>query len=351
MNCPRCNTPNPEGSVFCNRCGLQLPPPMQNQNYQQPQQNPQMNQYQYGNPNMGYQINTPNRPPKPPFYRKTWFIVLMCIFLPPIGIALLWVGKKPMNKIARIVLTVFLCLWTIFWVIPTDGDSEKEDSRQKAEVAESKQEKREDSKKNREKDEKRKQSKKEKGFVEEISAYIGESIAQKANDILINQIGFSMVEFEGQLGETSNFKITADGISIVVTASDDVYRIFIPETDYVFFENGQVVMNAQQFADKTMDTADQSAYYIIAKEIVDSALKSPSSAEYPSLTFSPQDITMKKSGDLIVVQSYVDAQNGFGAMIRTNYTVEFRVIDIEAFSYELVYANIDGNVTGTYIEI
>lgn len=349
MNCPRCNTPNPEGSIFCNKCGLQLPPPMQNQNYQQPQQNPQMNQYQYGNPNMGYQMNTPNRPHKIPFYRKTWFIVLMCIFLPPIGIALLWIGKKPVNKIVRIVLTVFLCLWTLFLVVPTDEGSEKEDSNSKTEVSENKKEKKNASE-SREKENKNIQSKK-KGFVEEISIYIDESIAQKANDILINQIGFSKVKFSKQLGETTNFEITADGISIVVTASDDVYRIFIPETDYVFYENNQVVMTAQQFSDKTMDTAEQSAYYIMAKEIVDSALKSPSSADYPSLTFSPQDIAMKKSGDLVVVQSYVDAQNGFGAIIRTNYTVEFRVIDIDSFSYELIYANIDGNVTGTYIEI
>ena len=347
MNCPRCNAPNPEGSVFCNKCGLQLPPPVQNQNHQNPQQNAQMNQYQYGNPNMGYQMNTPNRPPKIPFYRKTWFIVLMCIFLPPVGIALLWVNKKPVNKVARIVLTVFLCFWTL--ILGISNNYENENSNTKTNIEENKENSKDkEEKKNR--DEKDK-SKKEKGFVEEISAYIDKSIAQKANDILIKQIGFSKIKFKNQLGETTNFEISADGIDIVLTASDDVYRIFIPETDYVFYENNQVTMTAQQFSDKTLDTAEQSAYYIITKEIVDSALKSPSSADYPSLTFSPQDIAMKKSGDLVVVQSYVDAQNGFGAMIRTNYTVEFRVIDIDSFSYELVYANIDGNVTGTYIEI
>lgn len=151
MNCPRCNTPNPEGSVFCNKCGLQLPPPMQNQNYHQPQQNPQMNQYQYGNPNMGYQMNVSNRPTKIPLYKKTWFIVLMCIFLPPIGIALLWIGKKPVNKIVRIVLTVFLCLWTLFLAIPTDGDSEKGESSPKTKTEEDKHKKKDDSKKEKKK--------------------------------------------------------------------------------------------------------------------------------------------------------------------------------------------------------
>lgn len=349
MNCPRCNAPNPDGSVFCNKCGLQLPPPMQNQNYQQPQQNPQMNQYQYENPNQAYRMSKPNTLPKTPLYRKTWFVVLMCIFLPPIGVVFLWLNKKPKNQAARILLTVFLCVWTVFLMIPTAQNSINEDSNPKTEVKENNGEKEGDS--DKQEGENKNLQPKEKDFAEEISAYIDGPIAQKANDILINQIGFSEVEFESQLGETTNFEITADGISVVVTASDDVYRIFIPETDYVFYENNQVVMTAQQFSDKTVDTAEQSAYYIMAKEIVGSALKSPSSADYPSLTFNPQDIAMKKSGDLVVVQSYVDAQNGFGAMIRTNYTVEFRVIDIDSFSYELVYANIDGNVTGTYIEI
>lgn len=349
MNCPRCNTTNPEGSAFCNKCGLQLLPPMQNQSYQQPQKNTQTNQYQYRNTNQAYQMNKTNKPTKIPLYRKTWFVVLMCVFFPPIGVVFLWLNKKPENQVARILLTAFLCVWTVFLMIPTAKNSVNEDSNTKTESKENKKEKEDDSD-NHEEESKNIQSK-EKGFIEEISVYIDESIAQKANDILINQIGFSEVEFGGQLGETSNFEIWVDGTRAVLTASDDVYRIFIPETEYVFYENGQVVMNAQQFADKTMDISEQSAYYIIAKEIVGSALKNPSSANYPSITFSPQDIAMKKSGDLVVVQSYVDAQNSLGAMMRTNYTVEFRVVDIDSFLYELVYANIDGNATGTYIEI
>lgn len=238
-------------------------------------------------------------------------------------------------------------------------EKEKEDGAEKAKKQEEKKKEQKSNEKNKntksndkesEKEEKSNEIK-EKGFTEIINEYVNNSVAEKANDILSNQIGFSKVEFGGQLGETSNFEIWVDGTRAVLTASDDVYRIFIPETEYVFYENGQVVMNAQQFADKTIDVAEQSAYYIIAKEIVGSALKNPSSANYPSITFSPQDIAMKKSGDLVVVQSYVDAQNGLGAMMRTNYTVEFRVVDIDSFLYELVYANIDGNATGTYIEI
>lgn len=238
-------------------------------------------------------------------------------------------------------------------LIEIEKKKEYESKKTKKQEEKKSSEKKEGIKNNNKENEKKEKNNeiKEKEFAEIIKKYVDNSVAEKANDILVNQIGFSEVKFEGQLAETSNFEIWVDGTKAILTASDDVYRIFIPETDFVFYENGQVVMNAQQFSDKTMDISEQSAYYIIAKEIVNSALKNPSSADYPSITFSPQEIAIKKSGELVVVQSYVDAQNGFGAMIRTNYTVEFRVVDINSFSYELVYANIDGNVTGTYIEI
>ena len=60
------------------------------------------------------------------WYGRIWFISLMSLFLPPIGIILLWTQKRPKNKILRIVLTVFLVFWSIVLVVPTD-DSETED--------------------------------------------------------------------------------------------------------------------------------------------------------------------------------------------------------------------------------
>ncbi len=50
------------------------------------------------------------------FYQKTWFIILMLFVLPPVGIILMWTGKK-FNKIIRIILTVFFAFATLFQIL------------------------------------------------------------------------------------------------------------------------------------------------------------------------------------------------------------------------------------------
>lgn len=56
--------------------------------------------------------------PKEPFYKKTWFIVVLLLLFPPAGIPLAWVFKKPGNKAARIVLTVISALVVVYVLAP-----------------------------------------------------------------------------------------------------------------------------------------------------------------------------------------------------------------------------------------
>lgn len=64
---------------------------------------------------------------KIPFFQKIWFIVLACIFIPPVGIILIWISKKPKFILGRVLLTLLLCFWTLFWwfgfVSPPDSES------------------------------------------------------------------------------------------------------------------------------------------------------------------------------------------------------------------------------------
>lgn len=100
-----------------------------------------------------------------------------------------------------------------------------------------------------------------------------------------------------------------------------------------------------------IDRSQQTAYYIIAQTIVKNALKNPSSAKFPSVITNAGEVAMERNGALVVVQSYVDATNSFGAKIRTNWTVEFMVYDLDSFSYETVYINLGGEKAGEYIEM
>lgn len=69
-------------------------------------------------------------------------------------------------------------------------------------------------------------------------------------------------------------------------------------------------------------TDDEKGFaWAVAKREVKNILKSPSTAKFP---FSYYNETIKKaSGNKFQVKSYVEAQNSFGAMVKTNFIVEF----------------------------
>lgn len=92
MKCPRCNYSNQGNVKFCANCGA----PLANCN--------------------AINNHSSDVPTKKSFWKKPWFVVLMCIFIPPLGIALLLISKKPKHPIARILLTIILALYSIFWI-------------------------------------------------------------------------------------------------------------------------------------------------------------------------------------------------------------------------------------------
>jgi hypothetical protein len=57
---------------------------------------------------------------------------------------------------------------------------------------------------------------------------------------------------------------------------------------------------------------------IVSHEVVRNQLRSPSTADFPSCIYADK---RKMSDGSFVVSSYVDSQNGFGAMLRTRYTI------------------------------
>lgn len=50
---------------------------------------------------------------KIPFWKRTWFLVLLCVFVPYIGVIPLWIMKKPSNVIARTIVTIILIIYSI----------------------------------------------------------------------------------------------------------------------------------------------------------------------------------------------------------------------------------------------
>lgn len=180
-------------------------------------------------------------------------------------------------------------------------------------------------------------------FLLELSGVLDEDIIRKIYNILSNKIGFTEIKYVGQnaIGN-SNYDFESAEYNFTVTASDDVYRIFQPNGGAVFYEDGEVRNSVADIKGKTIDSYDRSAYYIMAQGIVEQGLKNPRSAKFPSIITRPEEISMAKNGDIIAVQSYVDAQNSFGATVRSNWTAQFMVVNISTYSHEPLYLNIDG---------
>jgi hypothetical protein len=65
---------------------------------------------------------------------------------------------------------------------------------------------------------------------------------------------------------------------------------------------------------------DESAACAMSQTFVRQNLKAPSTATFPA--WSDDTCTVTRRNHIWVVRSYVDAQNSFGAMLRTPYTVE-----------------------------
>ena len=190
-------------------------------------------------------------------------------------------------------------------------------------------------------------------LLNDLRSILNEDVADKAYDIIINQIGFSDVEYIGKnpVGD-SNYDFSSDKYDFTMTASDDVYRIFQPSGGFVFYEDGEVKNKISDVENKTIDHNDRTTYYIIAQMIVENGLKNPKSADFPSIVTRPEEIAMSKNEDIVAVQSYVEAQNSFGTMVRSKWLVEFRVIDLDTYLYEPLYINIDGEVLyGEYVDL
>lgn len=190
------------------------------------------------------------------------------------------------------------------------------------------------------------ETEKPKTFIEQLSEYMDVSEAEEILHICKEEIGFDTVEFDKKMEGTENYYIWANNHQTVVTAMDGYYRVFIPGTSYVFYEDGNVLLTAAELEDSLISSEDMIYYYDMAKEIVKTCLKSPSTADFPSRS----NITYQKKGNLVAIQGYVDAVNSFNAEIRSDFLVQFYVYDLKNFSYETTYIQIDGETTGTFIE-
>jgi|GEM_PF-1245091 hypothetical protein len=185
-------------------------------------------------------------------------------------------------------------------------------------------------------------------FIKSMTSKSGlkEKTVDDLYSLISTEIGFKIIKFKGK-SKTGDmiYDIIADDYKLMVIIDDEkLYSIKCG--DYNLYDKGKIKYTKKDILDR--DLSDASAYYEFAKEIVKENLKSPKSAKFPSYVLSSDKINMQRNGDYVAVQSYVDAENSFGASIRSNFVVEFKILSIKDYTYQTVYININGTKSGEF---
>lgn len=121
-----------------------------------------------------------------------------------------------------------------------------------------------------------------------------------------------------------------DVMSVEYTCKGDIY-IINPDM-LCIYKNGSEIYsdydnsethksaegNSASQSQSEVTNGDEIEIWVCAQDVVENNLKSPSSADFCSIN----DATVySNGGDNYTVYGYVDAENGFGAEIRTDFTV------------------------------
>lgn len=108
------------------------------------------------------------------------------------------------------------------------------------------------------------------------------------------------------------FTLQEDKILVYVIIKDG-YIYTIQYNNEYLYKDGQILHTILDYIITSDERAELVTY---CENIINSILKSPSTAKYP---WDYNEWAMKKEKGVITVQSYVDAQNSFGAMMRSQF--------------------------------
>ena len=107
-------------------------------------------------------------------------------------------------------------------------------------------------------------------------------------------------------------KIIGIGLALIIIVPTVTILLFAPNND------GRVVKTSKPVI--LLEEWSESSVYYGCSHIIQRRLKSPATANFPSMN-SYGVVVVKKLGT-IYVNSYVDSQNSYGAKVRTNWKCE-----------------------------
>ncbi|MDF2881572.1 MAG: hypothetical protein K0R54_2129 [Clostridiaceae bacterium] len=111
------------------------------------------------------------------------------------------------------------------------------------------------------------------------------------------------------------YRITSGDIkNIIMYLRNDNSVYAIRYADKPLYDNNEVVSKLSDF---TLTLDEETNLQINSEKVIKDALKSPSTADFPNIT----EWKFYKDKEKIIIQSYVDSQNVFGAKLRGDFQI------------------------------
>ncbi|WP_432642854.1 hypothetical protein [Acidaminococcus sp.] len=151
------------------------------------------------------------------------------------------------------------------------------------------------------------------GFSAEQSQAIEDALASVGIDKINDATKQGDHNYTLDVHATDGYNPDKDTIRIFLDDNNKLQTIKYRAID--LWQNGQAV---HQISDYVMNSDEEAAAMIMSKEMVKKILKAPSTAKFDESTFK-----YYKSQGVITVIGSVDAQNGFGAMLRSPWKTQF----------------------------
>lgn len=135
------------------------------------------------------------------------------------------------------------------------------------------------------------------------------------------------LHFDGETGYRIALNDNVKNIILYLDSNNEVYSLRYIDYDLYFNEKVVATIN-----DYTMSTDDASDLMIMCQEKVKDILKSPSTAKFPNIL----NWGFRREKNIVTISSYVDAQNGFGAEIRSTFqfTIDTSTNTIQSFVFD-----------------
>lgn len=265
-------------------------------------------------------------------YEKTWFIILLLIFFFPVGLFLMWKYSQ-WNKAVKIIVTILVGLMVVFTVVSDNSENNdigESDSSISVGSNDS-------------------STQPVKTVSKSVQLLMDEGLSEaEANVIMsdLNSVGIKeLISLKKGSGEGVDklqaYAFSSESVSGLLTIENrKTYYIGTGNIDLFDSTKGGKLDDVTRYI---ISESEKYMFISDAKSYVEQGLKAPSTADFPS-QFLSSDWKVNRKDDVVTVSSYVDAQNSFGAMIRSNF-----IVQISYSTSSCLYLEIDGQVMyGTY---